>query len=208
MELKDQNDLKELKPIRHEKKKPQKRQLRVTTLNEPIVISILRDLRQILQKIKLVILPFGSKNKRIKTWDLWGPLVLCILLAYTLSIEASPKDTNKIFGAIFSLIWIGAGVVTLNAKLLKGTVSFFHCVCTLGYSLFPMNLSAIFCVCTKDFLNFFFAVGVTFVGLFWSCKSATKYLEGLVQPEKRGISLYPVFLFYTFLFFFILQMTQ
>ena len=32
----------------------------------------------------MVIVPFGE-NKKLKNWDLWGPLVLCISLSWTLS---------------------------------------------------------------------------------------------------------------------------
>ena len=180
----------------------------LNTLSEPITKSITRDLSQIIKKIKLVILPFGKKKKNLKSWDLWGPLVLCITLAWTLSLKNSKNDANSIFGAVFCLIWIGAAIVTLNAKLLKGEISFFHCVCTLGYSLFPMNLSAIFCVVFENWFGFEVFFVVCALGLGWSCKSASKYLEGLVVRENVGICLYPVFLFYSFLFFFILQMTQ
>jgi len=47
-----------------------------------------------------------------------------------------------VFGAVFIVTWCGAAVVTLNAKLLGGSVSFFQSICVLGYCLFPLVISA------------------------------------------------------------------
>lgn len=43
-------------------------------------------------------------------------------------------------------MWLGAAVVTLNARLLGGAVSFFQSVCVIGYCLFPIVVSAIIAV--------------------------------------------------------------
>ena len=51
--------------------------------------------------------------------DLWGPLLICLALALTLSLS-KPDNADYIFATIFFIIWFGAGVVTLNAKLLGG----------------------------------------------------------------------------------------
>jgi hypothetical protein len=42
-----------------------------------------RDLKQIGIRARYVIVPLGdtSSRKELKNWDLWGPLVLCIVLA-------------------------------------------------------------------------------------------------------------------------------
>lgn len=92
----------------------------------------------------------------LKDWDLWGPLILCLTLAILLSSQSSPAnklnpslspadDSSLVFGAVFIVTWCGAAVVTLNAKLLGGSVSFFQSICVLGYCLFPLVLSAIAC---------------------------------------------------------------
>lgn len=39
-------------------------------------------------------------------------------------------------------MWGGAFVVTVNTKLLGGQISFFQCVCVLGYCVFPIILAA------------------------------------------------------------------
>lgn len=47
------------------------------------------------------------------------------------------------FGVVFLVMWGGAFVVTINTKLLGGKISFFQCVCVLGYCIFPIVLAAI-----------------------------------------------------------------
>lgn len=54
------------------------------SLNEPIIETFKRDLNRIYDKIKYV-LKFqkteAEESKSILDWDLWGPLLLCILLS-------------------------------------------------------------------------------------------------------------------------------
>ena len=78
--------------------------------------------------------------------DLWGPLLVCLILSTILSITA-PGDTGTlVFAAVFVIVWVGAAIVTLNAQLLGGTISFFQSVCILGYCVFPLTLSALGCL--------------------------------------------------------------
>lgn len=48
-------------------------------------------------------------------------------------------------------------------------------------------------------------VGLSF---FWSCKSASIYIEPLTKQSTKILTFYPIILFYLFISFFILQMTQ
>lgn len=184
------------------------RQSTLNTLEESILQSIFRDIKQMLRRVRYIIVPFGSGDKKLKNWDLWGPLVLCIWLSWTLSTVAPATTANSIFGTVFCLVWIGSAVVTVNAKLLGGDVSFFHCVCTLGYSLFPMNVCALVCIYLKKKLSYTTLGAITLCAFLWSFKSASIYMEGLMGPEKKGLSVYPIFLFYIYIAFFIMQMTQ
>lgn len=52
------------------------------------------------------------------------------------------QDKGKSFGVLFLIMWGGAFVVTINTKLLGGHISFFQCVCVLGYCVFPIVLAA------------------------------------------------------------------
>ncbi len=44
---------------------------------------------------------------------------------------------------MFVIIWTGAAVVTFNAQVLGGHISFFQSVCILGYCVFPLTLAAL-----------------------------------------------------------------
>lgn len=180
----------------------------INTLDESVIESLYRDFKQIFIRIRYVVLPFGKGSRQLRKWDLWGPLLLCICLAWTLSAGATPTAANQIFGTVFCLVWVGAAVVTLNAKLLKGRVSFFHCVCTLGYSLFPMNVAALICIFTKKYSTFLISAIIVCVCFLWSFKAASMYMDRLMGPRTKGLSLYPVFLFYIFLAFFTLEMSH
>ena len=65
----------------------------------------------------------------LKEWDLWGPLILCTLMATILqghSTEDNVGDGGPEFAEVFVIVWVGAMIVTLNTKLLGGSISFFQ----------------------------------------------------------------------------------
>lgn len=80
------------------------------------------------------------------TGDLWGPLLVCLLLSTLLSVTAPGDSASMVFAAVFVIVWFGAAAVTINAQLLGGTISFFQSVCILGYCVFPLTLSALGCL--------------------------------------------------------------
>ena len=67
----------------------------------------------------------------------------------------------------------GAALVTLNAQLLGGTISFFQSICILGYCVFPLTLSAFACMIIgllyKQIILKLLIVGVGFV---WSTRAS------------------------------------
>ena len=87
----------------------------------------MRDLRMIGYKLKYVLLPRmrEDKGKELRNCnytilnnlgDLWGPLILCLMLALTLSLSTNEKSgAETIFAIIFVIVWAGAFIVTLNA---------------------------------------------------------------------------------------------
>ena len=94
-------------------------------LDEPVRETIMRDLRRIGYRIKHVLIPKGinddnRNNIELRNWDLWGPLLLCLLLACSMSFGSSDDDSSLVFTAVFMIVWCGAIVVTLNAALLGG----------------------------------------------------------------------------------------
>jgi hypothetical protein len=97
-------------------------------------------------------------------------------------------------------------VVTLNCKLLGGHISFFQCVCVLGYCVFPVNLAALAIVLLKGMnINLLlFKVVAVGVAVIWSTVSSITFTRVIVDEGKRAIAIYPIFLFYLFIAWFVL----
>merc|ERR1711874_703301 len=108
-----------------------------STLDEPIRETIFRDLKAVAVKFKHVIIPAGQKKSLLSDWDLWGPLILCTFMAFVLE-NSEEIDHGPAFAEFFALTWLGSIVVTVNIKLLGGTISFFQSACVIGYCLFPL----------------------------------------------------------------------
>jgi hypothetical protein len=68
-----------------------------------------------------VILQSGM-SEGLKDWDLWGPLIFCLLLSLFLSWGAGGKQKDLVFSGVFALVWIGEAVVTMQIKLLGGNM--------------------------------------------------------------------------------------
>ncbi|KAK9722001.1 hypothetical protein K7432_003009 [Basidiobolus ranarum] len=162
------------------------------TLDEPISVTIMRDLSNIQKKCKQVLLPKG-RNDALKDWDLWGPLLLCLVLAIMLSLMAPAEQSASVFTGIFVIIWFGAAVVTLNAKLLGGKVSFFQSVCVLGYCVFPLDIAAIISFFVGWILVRLIFVVVAFG---WSTYASIGFLSDVHLNNRRTLAVYPIFLFY------------
>ena len=57
----------------------------------------------------------------LRDWDLWGPLIFCLLLSFLLSVPHS-EQKDEIFSGVFAMIWLGEAIVTLQIKLLGGNM--------------------------------------------------------------------------------------
>mmetsp|Transcript_11179 Transcript_11179/g.24840 ORF Transcript_11179/g.24840 Transcript_11179/m.24840 type:complete len:196 (+) Transcript_11179:254-841(+) len=176
-----------------------------TTLDEPVMDTIMRDLNQVGSKLKVVLLPLGNDSRntviqRLRDWDLWGPLLVCLLLSITLSITAPGDSASLVFAAVFVIVWFGAAAVTMNAQLLGGTISFFQSVCILGYCVFPLVLSALAClVMSFIYKNILIKLAFVVVGFIWSTRASVVFMEQVIQEERRTLAVFPVFFFYTFI---------
>ncbi|KAI9261174.1 Yip1 domain-containing protein [Sporodiniella umbellata] len=178
------------------------------TLDEPVSVTIpslactclligleqIRDLKQIGRKLQQVLNP-KSDNGVLKEWDLWGPLILCLTLAITLATSVPASQSVPIFTGVFVIVWLGAAVVTLNANLLGGSVSFFMSVCVLGYCLFPLVLVAVLSIFIK---YVWFRVPSSLFAFAWSTYAALGFLSGSTAhlANRRALAVYPLFLFY------------
>jgi hypothetical protein len=64
----------------------------------------------------------SNMSPGLRDWDLWGPLVFCLLLSMLLSFRAKPDQKSAVFSGVFAMIWLGEAVVTAQIKLLGGTM--------------------------------------------------------------------------------------
>lgn len=153
-------------------------------------------MRRVGVKLRVVLLPSNNRDatlQELKDWDLWGPLLLCLLLSTMLSIRAPQGQASIVFAAVFVIVWCGAAVVSLNAQLLGGNVSFFQSVCVLGYCIFPLNLAALLCALFDSTVFHLVAVVVAFV---WATRASVVFMSQLVAEGRRALAVYPVLLFY------------
>ena len=173
------------------------------TLDEPVIETILRDLRQVGAKLKIVLLPVENQEgvlKKLKDWDLWGPLLVCLSLSILLSLSAPSEQGALVFAAVFFVVWFGSAIVTLNAQLLGGTISFFQSLCILGYCVFPLDMAAFLSFAISiAFKSFILKSILVTIGFFWSTRASVIFIGQVISPQRKWLALYPVFLFYTFL---------
>lgn len=195
-----------------------------STLDEPVRETIMRDVNSVVAKIKVVLMPLNRSNpleyanvsseeeveqdedqkkviSTLRDWDLWGPLIVCLSLSILLSIRAPSKQASSVFAAVFCSMWLGSVVVTVNAKLLGGTISFFQSICVLGYSVFPFVLSALLIGLLR--LTFLGRVWIDIVwvmiGYVWSVRASTVFIGQYIKRERRLLAVMPVFFYYTLL---------
>jgi hypothetical protein len=196
--LKEKKDIKLTSISSSEQYKNALNSIDKNTINEPVSDTIKRDLYLIWTKLKYVINPFvneNDRNKHVRQWDLWGPLIFTILLSFTLAFRSNEKSDILIL--IFILFWGGSFLVYLNTNLLGLSISFFQIYCLLGYCLFPLNISALI----LSFERFYEIIRIIIVGFgcSWSTYSMIGFLKNYANDQQRGLVLYPAFLMYLFI---------
>ena len=167
-----------------------------STLDEPIITTLKRDLYAIFNKIKYVAVPKMTDRKleELYNWDLWGPLLFCFLYSIALSTGENDNNESSIFVLIFVIFWIGGFVITFNERFLGAEIGLCQMVSLLGYGMFPITLGGIiigFCKIKNIWIKFIIVV----IALVWSCLASIGFLGRLVVQEKRFIAIFPVFLF-------------
>jgi hypothetical protein len=173
----------------------------MNTLDEPVSTTIMRDLKAIGWKMKQVIIPKGNTKSLLKDWDLWGPLVLCLTLSIRLSLfaPASINNTDDVFSYSFAIVWGGAAVVTLNAKLLGGKLSFFQSICVLGYCICPLVIISLLLPLT-NVLGFpvrqLLKLGLIILAYIWSSYASLGFFSDINLEKKKFLALYPIYFFY------------
>ena len=166
-----------------------------STLDEPIKTTLKRDLLIIATKVKYVIIPKMSERKieELYNWDLWGPLIFCFLYSIALSTGNNNSETS-IFVLVFAIFWIGGFIITFNEKFLGAQIGICQVLSLLGYGMFPTTVAGVvigFCKIT----NIFVKLVLVLVGLVWSVVASVGFFSNLVEPDKKLLAVFPVFLF-------------
>lgn len=168
----------------------------IDTLDEPITTTIARDLFSIYTKLIQVLYPprSGTNREVLRDWDLWGPLILCLVLAILLSINAPSSQALGVFTTVVVIISVGSLVVTVQAKLLGGRLSFFQGLCALGYCVAPLNIAAL----VATFAPYIYVRAPLAVAAWaWCMWASVNFLDGTkIEPQRILLAVYPLFLFY------------
>jgi len=173
------------------------------TLDEPISQTIKRDLSAVGTKFAAVLWP-KEKQSLLREWDLWGPLILCTIMATILQghgdEDGNEGDGGPQFAEVFVIVWVGAMIVTLNTKLLGGSISFFQSVCVLGYCLLPLVLSLVLCrvvlMANQNTALVIVRCVIVLAGFVWSTFASMQFLGDCNPPPRKALAVYPMFLFY------------
>ncbi|MCQ2819374.1 MAG: YIP1 family protein [archaeon] len=168
------------------------------TLHEPVLQTIIRDLKLIWNKMKYVLNPFikgEEKAREIRQWDLWGPLIFTLMLSITLMVNRGLSERQ--FTLVFAIFWVGGFLVYLNGNLLGAHASLFQILCLLGYSIFPLNILAI--LIGVDGVFEIIRGILAILACAWSCIAVSGFLGGTISEDKKYMVLYPAVLVYLFL---------
>lgn len=136
----------------------------------------------------------GSMSEGLRDWDLWGPLVFCLLLSLFLSFTAASEQKSLVFSGVFAMVWIGEAVVTAQIKLLGGNISFAQSICIIGYTLFPIVIASLLSVFHLPIVA---RIPIYLILIAWSLAAGVSILGGSgVVKNRVGIAVYPLFVFY------------
>jgi len=173
------------------------------TLDEPVTTTIARDLMSIYSKLVQVLYPRRSQGREVlKDWDLWGPLLLCLLLAIMLSINAPPTQSLGVFTSVVVIVSLGSLVVTVQAKLLGGRVSFFQGLCVLGYCIAPLDIAALIACFVRII---WIRAPIALLAWAWCIWASVNFLDGTkIEQQRILLAVYPLLLFYFILAWMIL----
>jgi len=136
----------------------------------------------------------GQMSDGLRDWDLWGPLLFSLLLSFLLARGAREEQEAAVFSGVFAMIWIGSAVVTLQIKLLGGSISFFQSVGIIGYTLFPLAIAGLL---SSLGLWMILRIPIYILLVAWSLAAGISILGGSgVVRNRVGIAVYPLLVFY------------
>lgn len=125
----------------------------------------------------------------------------CFSIFSRLSLFApsSKANTDDVFSYSFAIVWGGAAVVTLNAKLLGGKLSFFQSICVLGYCICPLVIISMLLPLLNVLgspLRQFLKLGLIGFAYIWSSYSSLGFFSDINLDKKKALAVYPIYLFY------------
>ncbi len=176
-----------------------------STLDESVLTTLTRDLIRICHKLEYVLIPRikVDKKKELQNWDLWGPLIFCLLLCLIISSDKG-ISAEKSFVYIFFIVWIGGIIITFNAQFLGAVIGICQSCCLLGYCVFPILIGALILRLYKNGKPVvkFIIMGLAVI---WSCFSSVGFMSTLSTPNKKFLMVFPVYLFYITIAIFVLN---
>ncbi|KAF8126900.1 hypothetical protein EV363DRAFT_1267549 [Boletus edulis] len=165
------------------------------TLDEPVITTITRDLLSIYSKLVQVLYPRKATGREVlRDWDLWGPLLLSLALGMMLSVNAPASQALGVFTSVVVIVAVGSLVVTIQAKLLGGRVSFFQGLCVLGYCIAPLDIAALI----SCFVRIIWVrVPIALAAWAWCIWASINFLDGTkIEQQRILLAVYPLLLFY------------
>lgn len=143
--------------------------------------------------------------KKIRDWDLWGPLVINLLFSLVITYlqnrdldTSNNNSSSQTFSAAFTLIWASLAVLSLNIQLLSpvqqklengamtnGVVglSFFQCISLLSYAMFPVAIGG----CLSIFIRYkFIKLIINLVMLTWSLLCTWLIIAIVSNCKRKG----------------------
>lgn len=165
----------------------------------------MKDLSSICTKTRFALLPFSYEEKlaELRNWDLWGPLIFCILMTVFIAFASSQSQIDDIFGVIYLLLFGGAVVIGVNSNLVGADSSVFMMMSILGYCLAPFVLAALANLMVRKYVGFMGIAGISGFCWFWAVKSASVFIAASCRRTRRWLALYPIMLYYMFFAIFI-----
>ncbi|EMC93629.1 hypothetical protein BAUCODRAFT_37319 [Baudoinia panamericana UAMH 10762] len=136
----------------------------------------------------------GGMSEGLRDWDLWGPLLFCLLLSFLLSLNAQDDQRSLVFSGVFATIWVAEAIITMQIKLLGGNIGFFQSICIIGYTLFPMVIASLL---SALHVHWIVRIPVYSVLGLWSLAAGVSILGGSgVVKGRVALAVYPLFVFY------------
>ncbi|KAH8877446.1 Protein YIPF6 isoform 1 [Schistosoma japonicum] len=187
----------------------------LTLFDEPIRDTILRSARAVGQKFAYVLIPRRGHGL-LKEWDLWGPLVLCLIMSALLHSSPNSESSGHggpEFAQVFVIFWLGSAIVTINSKLLGGAVSFLQTVCVLGYCILPLVIGLVICrlllfASSNSVFVFIIRLLIVITGLVYSSYASFIFVYPTLPKNRVVLSVYPIILFYVFLSWLVISATN